>query len=38
VQTNRTVNGSLTFLAESAESAKLVLCGTPRANDTVSKS
>jgi hypothetical protein len=30
VQTNRTVNGSLTFLAESAESAKLVLCGTPR--------
>jgi hypothetical protein len=30
VQTNRTVNGSLTFLAESAESAKLVLCRTPR--------
>ena len=30
MQTNRTLNGSLTFLAESAESAKLVLCGTPR--------
>ena len=30
MQTNQTVNGSLTFLAESAESAKLVLCGTLR--------